>query len=74
MQDLVAVPEVLVGRRGADTGAAAGLGDGKGIGSLFLDKLAHGLQKLLLQMPVVIIFLLFYQCYRAQVRTTNIFL
>jgi hypothetical protein len=63
MQDLVAVLEVLVGRRGADTGASAGLGDGKGIRSLFLDKLPHGLQELLLQMPVMIIFLLFYQCH-----------
>jgi hypothetical protein len=39
----------------------AGLGDGKGIGSLFLDQLPDGLEKLLLQMPVMIIFLLFNQ-------------
>jgi len=52
---------VLVGGGGADAGTPARLGDGEGIRPFLLDKLSHGLQKLILQVPMVVIFLHFYQ-------------
>ena len=61
MQDFIAVLEVPVGRGRADTGPATGFGNRERLGSPLLDKLPHRLKKLIFELPVVVVFLEFYQ-------------
>lgn len=53
-QKFRAVPEMLVGRRRADTCPARGLGHGKPVGTVHLDQVAHGGDQLRAQIAMMI--------------------